>query len=708
MIPLPPNPCLQGILLVTKFDSDPKIVFHYPPRPGEDDTGFNKYFEPSQCDDAASSSDEGSSGSSDDEQKPPPPSPNDEDDHKAQDFDAEETGSVSPEKHEDIRNPKRQTMWDDIFGYNSALLAKLLCPAASGRKKRFEVALDDNSFLGRPVFSNASGSWRRHGRKRKFTKGSAAIEQQSESDRVTSINVAEDLGKTSGTNREGDDNADARNHTFAPATEWNVGGNLQVGQGILEHSETKAKDHLSVFHVVLILNPPPLEYHVRVKELYDNVVKKLSRAMKWEQVHSNYVAQESKNISGITKRYLKAQKLSEPHPPLAPLYHELLSQSNLARGLAHVYSSISNSQIAHVSLTSKLSISLQIPIPTSISALPSLTAPQLPGLWLTTATSIPIDDDAHIDSSQLASHFGLLLLSDLQAILAEVNSTQSPLTAPLVHYLRTSKPTKSFSQISQSSGISLPDIQFLASHLIYWRRARAIPPLHQRDTFIVSPNADMSKLVSAASAFAKMYPALPSLPKIMAMLSSTPRPYSTLIPSKDHKEAYMDILAWLLRGGWVTQLRTFACIRVPPNIIKRVEERVEREKQYQEAKFGTVGKDDSLDVPTMSSSPSSSTHSSTHTTLSIAASSPLPSPILVSQPRHPTSISSKHLSAISAHILDVQGVETQNAWNECVKYFDGKHALETIAVREGWKRKRVAELVVGWEGLGILRRVRHW
>ena len=310
MTPLPPNPCLQGILLVTKFDSDPKIVFHYPPRPGEHDTGFNKYFDPPQCDAAASSSDENSSTSSDDEQKPPLPSPNDEDDHKAQDFDVEETGSVSPEKCEGMRNPKNQIRWDDIFGYNSALLAKLLCPAASGRKKRFEVALDDNIFLGRPVFSNASGSWRRKKRKHKLTKASAAIEQQSESDRMTSVHLPEDFGKMSGTDTERDDNAGARNHFSAPATELEVGGNLQVGQGILQHSEAKAKDLLSMFHVVLILNPPPLEYHVRVKEVYDNVVKKLSKAMKWEQVHSSYVAQESKNISSTTKRYFKAQKLS--------------------------------------------------------------------------------------------------------------------------------------------------------------------------------------------------------------------------------------------------------------------------------------------------------------------------------------------------------------------------------------------------------------
>lgn len=393
---------------------------------------------------------------------------------------------------------------------------------------------------------------------------------------------------------------------------------------------------------------------------------------------------------------------------LQPLYYEFMSQSSLARGIANTYRRISCSEIAHVSLTPTLSLSLQIPTPASISVLPSSISPQLPGLWLTTATSIPIDDEALTSSSQLASHFGLLLLSDLHTILADVNSTDSPLTSPLVHYLRVSKPTKSFFQISQSSGIALSDIQFLASHLIHWRRAQAIPPLHQRDIYIVSPNADMSKLASATSTFAKLHPTLPALPKILGMLSSAPRPYSTLIPSKDHKEAYMDILAWLVRSGWITQLRTFAWIRVPPHIIRTIGIETKPDKQYPKSTVRADVHEDSLEVPQPGSSPTSSTHSSTHTAFPIGPSFPSPSPVLISQPSHPNAVSSQQLSALSNHILEVQGIEAQNAWNDCVKYFDGKHALEMIAVREGWKRRRVGELIAGWENLGILRRVRHW
>ncbi|KAL9024054.1 MAG: hypothetical protein Q9196_006796 [Gyalolechia fulgens] len=340
----------------------------------------------------------------------------------------------------------------------------------------------------------------------------------------------------------------------------------------------------------------------------------------------------------------------------------------------------------------------------------------MPGLWLTTATSLPADDDLSMTSSQLASQFTLLLLSDLSAILSEIHDTASPLSAPLAHYLSKSKPTKSFLQISQSSGIPLPDIQFLASHLIYWRKARAIPPLHQRDTYIVSPNADMSDLVSATAKYAKLFPALPSLPKILNLLS-TPRAYSTLIPSKDHKEAFMGILAWLLRDGWVTQLRTFAWVRVPPHIKATVESQGHAERsldssvEFPPRRTGDDKEAKSTLALPQPPSPTSST-TSTHTTIPFRASQGVPTaslaPSLIQNPRQASGIASRCLSAIAMHVLETQGAEGQKAWNNCVRYFDGKHAIESIAVQEGWKRKRVADFIAGWEAEGLLLKGRHW
>lgn len=724
---LPPNPCLLGILLITKYQHEPSIVFHYPPHPGQDDSNLHKYLDVDNGEGNSSSDDSSSSVSDSGEQENPDIKT--KDDISPPDIDVDETGSASPEKRGGLRTPQMQPSWNYIFGHNPTFLAKLLCPARSGHKKRFEVSLNDKVFLGRPAFARENGEWRKKERRSEESDNEnpteitdVGIPKPRDITRKTSVQITQELSETSGLDTEVEDPEKAPSQGSS-TTEDNSKDAANVTKEKAKYRKTRRKDDLSMFHVVFAMSPPPLEYHLRVDEMYDHVVKKFSRALKWEQARSSFVSLEAMAIARMTNGFgagkligdlpganccMMTLTLPGPNPPLAPLYHELLKASILAKAIANVYSSISACRIAHVKLTPSLSLSLQIPMSTSTSVLPSLIQPQLPGLWLTTATSIPIDDDAHVSNSHLASHFTLLLLSDLHSIMADVHSTNSPLTEPLGHYLRVSKPTKSFLQISQSSGIALSDIQFLASHLIYWRRARAIPPLHQRDTYIVSPNADMSKLVSATSSFAKLFPTLPSLPKILNLLSSIPRPYSTLIPSKDHKPAYMEILAWLFRNGWVTQLRTFAWVRVPPHISQGVA-RKDRERKESENPDGTGHGDNShSDVPHLSSSPTLSTHSSTHAAVPLSSSSPPASPILMSRPLHPAKGFSAHLSAISARILATQGEEAQAAWDQCVKYFDGKHALETIAVREGWKRKRVGDLISGWESMGVLRRAKHW
>lgn len=385
---------------------------------------------------------------------------------------------------------------------------------------------------------------------------------------------------------------------------------------------------------------------------------------------------------------------------VASIYHQMLSQSSLAKAISTLFHSISDSKIAQIHLTPALSLSLQIPIATSTPILPSPIAPQLPGLWLTTSNSLPTDDDVDTTTSQLASHFTLLLLCDLSTILTDINATASPLTEPLTHYLRVSKPTKSFLQISRTSGIPLRDIQFLASHLIYWRRARAIPPLNQRDTYIVSPNADMHKLLYSTSSFGKRFPTLPSLPRMLHMLSYTPRAYSAIIPSKEHKETYLEILAWLLRDGWVTQLRTYAWVRVPTHIQEPI-------LLHESKKAPSTNQPDPS--PTNPLTPSSpSPRSSPPLPNTTSTSTPTPHPALIPNPREASGLHARYLTALLPYILAQQGAETQSAWEKCVRYFDGRHALETIAVREGWKRKGVADLVAGWEELGVLLKVRHW
>lgn len=64
------------------------------------------------------------------------------------------------------------------------------------------------------------------------------------------------------------------------------------------------------------------------------------------------------------------------------LWRHILEQSNLAYAISRIYSDISQSKIAHVLLNNSLGLSLQIPIVSEIAVLPTLTDPQVPGLFV--------------------------------------------------------------------------------------------------------------------------------------------------------------------------------------------------------------------------------------------------------------------------------------------------------------------------------------
>ncbi|KAI4142662.1 MAG: hypothetical protein LQ341_003152 [Variospora aurantia] len=732
---LPPNPCLVAILLVVKINSEPRIVFHYPPRPGKDNTHITRYLAAQEKEKEGSSSTDDDSSTSHDEVAVDDDKPKESNTGgNTPELDVEDPASVSPEKNAMWDSQYGKTKWSDLFGLPSDGLARLLCPPPTSDKQKFEMSIDDKVFVGRPVFAREGESWQKKKKKKKQMERKSKAKNTATDNKPTEAFVKSTWSEATSAHEvhtSTDASEHENDHSETPPSQQETQTAAHTGRstksGIEPSTQAEqpkvAKDVLNMFHMVFVLNPPPLEYQLRVKDMYDHVIRKFSKALKWVQARSNYVLREASLLH--KEAPLMKRALAEDQS-LATLYHRYQSRSLLAKAISTLYNSISTSRIAHVNLTQSSSLSFQIPVPTSISVLPGPLSHQMPGLWLTTATSLPVNDEVDTTNSQLASQFTLLLLSDLPIILSEINDASSPLSTALTHYLQVSKPTKSFLQISQSSGIPLPDIQFLASHLIYWRKARAIPPLHQRDTYIVSPNADMSRLMSATSKFAKAFPALPSLPKIMNLLS-TPRAYSTLIPSKDHKEAFMNILAWLLRDGWVTQLRTFVWVRVPPHIKATVESQKGDAERSLESSIEQLppplrteavakGPPNTLAVPPPSSSPTSST-ASAHTTIPFRTSSqegtpPPPSSSsssLIQNPRQASGMSSRYLSAISMHVLRRQGVEGQKAWNRwCLRYFDGKHAVETIAVQESWKRKRVAEFITMWEAEGLLLKGRHW
>lgn len=181
-----------------------------------------------------------------------------------------------------------------------------------------------------------------------------------------------------------------------------------------------------------------------------------------------------------------------------------------------------------------------------------------------------------------------------------------------------------------------------------------------------------------------------------------------------------------MRGGWVTQLRTFAWVRVTAEIQNTIAREIEREEREESAAVSDAKDDHDVDGISSTNhrsghlSPPHSLLSSTSTSstrtaipLNLTLDLPLPfttnqSPLFILNPTRASGLESRYLSAISAAMQAEHGVEVREAWERCWKYVNGQHALEKIAVREGWKRKRVGELLGLWRGMGVLMEVRHW
>lgn len=278
------------------------------------------------------------------------------------------------------------------------------------------------------------------------------------------------------------------------------------------------------------------------------------------------------------------------------------------------------------------------------------------------------------------------------------------------------------------------DIRVLAQHLIYFRRAKAIPPLHGRDIYIMNPASDTRKLPAASIEWARKFPLEPPLITFLADLTKTLMPYKQFAPSKSHRPVYMSMLAWLMRGGWVTQLCTFAWIIVWPEIRYEVEYQLEHTRLKQafeetvregveEAILSAVASDAPLTteqaaekarvqrarakaradweefsrrpLPHATNEPSCSDEAPTHIkrlhTLTIV------------NPARPSTVESLYLDAISKRMKDPTSTK---AFIKYAKYFNGREALEMISVKEGLKRKEVAGLLTSFDEYLLM--TRHW
>ncbi|KAB8339333.1 hypothetical protein FH972_022266 [Carpinus fangiana] len=842
--PLPPNPSILALFIVTRSGSGPRIIAHYPPAPSlstdsGDVTVPDGYLSDEEALTDSGDEDNETHAWSDDnpstsakEARSMASNPSKEyyeGGYSFYDTVDDLTSNDSPRKK--VTEEEKQSGWDKLFGYSTDSLAKLLAPnSQSWHMNRLEVSMGGRTFVGCPAYRFTDAKWKRPrtpkvGLERHATDSTNAASGRGDNDTQANKQDTETssgplIKPYPGDGNESEvpetpDSAAAEKPAFLSThQEHSPPPELLSSSTPSNYSaaSSNSSSSLTMFTVVAVVSPPSLEHQLRVEEHFQFVVKPLCSTLKRLQRRDGYIESQSRMLE---KAMGEARERGLSYEEA---WQRAASICTLAKTLRTAYDSISASRVAHLSFktSSVVDVSIQIPLPTSTPFAPTPMTTQIPGLAVSSAVytaSGPATINAPLTTvDSISPHAALLLLHENQDLLAK-QLASSPLTStngmsgPMSYFVRNVSPRKTLLQLSKLYHVPLNHVQLLAGLLIRWRYARPITPLHTSNAYIVSPNAQWNDLAAAREAFARRFSTLPEMVLILSKLSGTGRtaslvPWSSLIPSSDHKEPYMEMLAWLMRGGWVTQLRTFAWIRISPAVKQSVAEQRHRELD-ELAKADNLetavddshtdgGADDLSAFGTPQRRPSSGEYGNSGTSGHASGLMPhhlkshlLPPGRPVSEAgstgsnrttfrvtssggpqnlHHPDSGHDRRKRSSESHdasarpataagsgsmmhrlakrtsleLLEADANEPtilleparlnnvqarwvehirqsfaderlRAAWPRLVKYFDGRHALQEIAVMEGWKRKAVTQLLAAVVREGdCLVVVRHW
>ena len=189
----------------------------------------------------------------------------------------DESGGASDRQQGEASQPG-----ESLLGLQMDVWEKLLSPPRAWHKRRFEVGINDLAFVGWPVFVREDGTWRKQRRRKK------KAHREWEGGELGHNEAEDDLDEAVEENGDSNDATDSKEPTSPDA---------RTAPSASRDSDDR--DAMTMFNVVFVLDPPLLEYPVRVREIYDNIIKKFTKALKWEQARTDYVWRESQHILHI-------------------------------------------------------------------------------------------------------------------------------------------------------------------------------------------------------------------------------------------------------------------------------------------------------------------------------------------------------------------------------------------------------------------------
>ncbi|ORZ13998.1 nitrogen permease regulator of amino acid transport activity 3-domain-containing protein [Absidia repens] len=373
---------------------------------------------------------------------------------------------------------------------------------------------------------------------------------------------------------------------------------------------------MTQFHVVFVLSPADLEVNTQVNAIYRHVVMRYTAALRYEQLRCGYVQDEVEKVLAIRDDDDNATL------DYSMVMQTILQQSSLARDIRHIYTALTTRTTAHVIINDFIDVSLQIPLFTQqsrrstfgaamtqhsqrhqqqklaqtddqkkkqqqhqqqqqkqqkeqqehqkknikgvIAPTSNSTSGPLLGYDSQSASLLDIYGMSGYEYDHypvLCPYHTLLLLEDPEEVLKNMPLDASPTLVQLIQILT---PTQTLQELHLILDCSLAQIYRLAAHLIYWRKAKLIHPIHARNNYVLSPKAKFKDLALIEQDFKLHVPSL-NLPVFLSQLSYG-KPLYRITPSKEYRNQYLEAITYLVRKDWIIQLHMFLVLMEPwPN-----------------------------------------------------------------------------------------------------------------------------------------------
>ena len=290
---------------------------------------------------------------------------------------------------------------DSIFDIEVSFLADALAPRLELCDRKFQLSVDDLTFVGHPV-SLASmqeetdeddDGQEEEEEEEEETDAETTDEEDDCDDNNNDNNNDNSIGDNTNNNNnnssnkettntstggmDGDHNLDNNDNNTNNQTDSNHNNNENTNNNVTpttaklkkkqQTNEDKDKNksnnnknngttHMTLFHVVFIMSPPDLELNARTDMIYSHVIRRYAAALQYEQLRCGYIQDEFEKILAIRDDAMNKGT------PYEQVMQTILLESSLARDIKQIYSAISTNNIAHIIINDFIDLSLQIPV----------------------------------------------------------------------------------------------------------------------------------------------------------------------------------------------------------------------------------------------------------------------------------------------------------------------------------------------------------